>query len=120
MLTVLEERDFKVFTSFIFGTILPHFKLYKYIFTKDREEQIPKVPCKVEPPFDAKTLKETKPLNVWQYEKRVEDLEKKEQQRVLLRQSEKEQKLLEVKSESRDIVEKIKETEAPMDKEVSS
>ena len=75
--TSLGQREYKIFTEYIFNTILPHFKLIRLVFTTARKEQIPHVSLTVDPPFEPGVLKQSKGINVWEYEKRIEELDKK-------------------------------------------
>ncbi|XP_060556460.1 uncharacterized protein C8orf74 homolog isoform X2 [Ruditapes philippinarum] len=118
LIQTLGERDYKIYSSFVFETILPHFKLYKLVFTTPRAEQIPNLPIAVKPPFESGTLKETKPLKVWEYEKRIQDLEAKEEQKEKERLAENEKKLSELQKESKDALEKVVQVETPLNKEV--
>ncbi|XP_045160414.1 uncharacterized protein C8orf74 homolog [Mercenaria mercenaria] len=117
LIQTLGEREYKIYSSFIFETILPHFKLYKLVFTTPRAEQIPNYPIALEPPFDAKTLKETKPLKVWEYEKKIKEVEVKEEEREKERLAEKEKKLSKLETESADALKKVVQVETPLDKE---
>lgn len=115
---MLGERDYKIFSSFVFETLLPHFKLYKLVFTTPREEQIPNFPVSIEPPFESGTLKETKPLKVWEYEKKIEEIEAKEEQKEKERRAEKEKRLSKLETESKEALQKSVQVETPLNKEV--
>lgn len=74
----LGERNFKVFMDFLFSTFLQHFKLFQFVFTNDREKQIPCVQLEVIPPKASVPMKEAKELQVWEYLQKYEELQRKE------------------------------------------
>ena len=39
----LGERNYKVYTDFLFSTFFTHFQLYKYVMSQPRKENIPQV-----------------------------------------------------------------------------
>ncbi|KAK3579122.1 hypothetical protein CHS0354_022142 [Potamilus streckersoni] len=78
----LGERNYKIFTDFIFNIILPHFKLYKYALTKDRTFNCPNIIMEVRPMDPPAPLKEAKALKVWEYERQVQQIEKKVAERT--------------------------------------
>ena len=91
----------------------------KYVFTNARKEQIPNVSVAVNPPFDPSVLKQSKGLNIWEYEQKMNELEKKEEQRANERLVEKGKKNAEMESQ---VKEKLNSTEAvdqPLNKDVS-
>lgn len=119
MYEFLGDREYRIFSSFIFETILPHFKLYQLVFTTPRDEQTPQVKVNVSPPFDANSLKDTKPLKIWEYEQKVADLEKKEQERINERLAVKEQKLSALDTDAKKVLKSAVDVDKPLDKEVS-
>ena len=106
-------------SSYIFETVLPHFKLYQLVFNFPRKEQIPNVPVLVEPPFESKKLKETKTLKVWDYEQQLEELDKKEKARLEEIQAKKEQVVTKIHKDTSLKLEKSVKTTESFDKEVS-
>ncbi|KAL4236124.1 hypothetical protein ACF0H5_004510 [Mactra antiquata] len=120
LLDNLGEREYKIYSTYIFQTILPHFKLYQLVFTTPRDEQTPIVNVKVNPPFEANTLKQTKPLKVWEYEKKIEEMEEKEHTRVNERFAAKEQKLSSLETENKIVLDKAMEIDKQLDKDVVS
>jgi hypothetical protein len=44
---VLGARNYTVYTDFVFSTLMAHFRLYQYVFTKDRNQQTPGLGLKV-------------------------------------------------------------------------
>lgn len=120
LIHILGEREYKIYSSYVFETILPHFKLYRLVVTTPRTEQIPKCPINLEPPFDTSYLKESKPLKIWEYEKKIEELEKKEEERVRERLAAKEQKMSKIEAESVEALKKAASVDTPLDKEVYS
>ncbi|KAH3831731.1 uncharacterized protein C8orf74 homolog isoform X1 [Dreissena polymorpha] len=113
----LGDRNFKILSSYIFETVLPHFKLYQLVFNFPRKEQIPNVPVLVEPPFESKKLKETKTLKVWDYEQQLEELDKKEKARLEEIQAKKEQVVTKIHKDTSLKLEKSVKTTESFDKE---
>ena len=117
--TSLGQREYKIFTEYIFNTILPHFKLIRLVFTTARKEQIPHVSLTVDPPFEPGVLKQSKGINVWEYEKRIEELDKKAAEKT-------NEKLVEKGKQKAEMEAKATETlstavkDKPMDKDVSN
>ena len=116
--TSLGQREYKIFTEYIFNTILPHFKLIRLVFTTARKEQIPHVSLTVDTPFEPGVLKQSKGINVWEYEKRIEELDKKAAEKT-------NEKLVEKGKQKAEMEQKTTETlstavkDKPMDKDVS-
>ena len=115
---VLGERDFKTLTAFIFQTVLPHFKLFQYVFNVPRTEQVPNVVIKVEPPFDSSSLKESKSIKVWEYERHIDELEQKEQERLNERLKENEDKVMKLQSETENALQNVGKSETAFNAEV--
>lgn len=117
LLQTLGEREYKIFSTYVFETLLPHFKLYRLVFTTPRKEQIPKCPIHIEPPFDVQTLKESKPLKVWEYERKVEELERKEAERVNELLKEKSERLSKMDKEREAVVKSVVSEDKPLSKD---
>ena len=118
LVEVLGERDFKTLTAFIFQTVLPHFKLFQYVFNVPRTEQVPNVVIKVEPPFDSSSLKESKSIKVWEYERHIDELEQKEQERLNERLKENEDKVMKLQSETENALQNVGKSETAFNAEV--
>ena len=120
LLENLGQREYQIFSSYVFETVLPHFKLYQLVFKCPRQEQIPNVPIKVEPPFDSSQLKETKPLKIWEYEQQIDTIEKKEKERLNEILSEKEQVVSKIHQETKLTLDNVVKTETSFDQEVGN
>ncbi|XP_052775861.1 uncharacterized protein C8orf74-like [Mya arenaria] len=117
LLESLGQRDYQIFSAYVFETVLPHFKLYQLVFNFPRAEQIPSVPVLVEPPFDVNTLKGTKPLNIWEYEQQIAAIERKEQERLDEIMTEKEETVSRINGETKTKLDKVAQSETAFDKE---
>ena len=115
----LGEREYKIFTEYIFNTILPHFKLIKLVFTTARKEEIPQVSLSVHPPFETGVLKQSKGINIWEYEKRIEELDMKAAERTNENLIEKGKKKTEMEGKTTETLNSAVSGDTPMDKEVS-
>lgn len=113
----LGEREYKVFTEYIFSTALVHFKLIKFIFTTPRKVQTPHVSMHVNPPFDPNVLKQSKPVKVWEYEQMIGELEKKEEERANERLTEKGKKMTEMEMKTKEAVNSAVSSDKPLDKD---
>ena len=117
--TSLGEREYKIFTDYIFNTVLAHFKLIKFVFTNARKEQIPNVSVHVNPPFDPSVLKQSKGLNIWEYEQKMGELERKEEKRANERLAEKGKKSAEMETQTKETLNSAVSSDQPLDKDVS-
>lgn len=113
----LGDREYKIFTNYVFNTILAHYKLIKLVFTTARKEQTPKVPLSVQPPFDPRVLKQSKGINIWEYERQISALEKKEEQRANERLVEKGKKNTEMEAKTQEALNSVITKEQPLDKD---
>lgn len=77
-LSVLEERNFAVFSEFIFQTYMTHFSLYQLVFTQPQEVSAPLVEQRVVVPVSPLPLQDSKEENVCYYEEALGELEQKE------------------------------------------
>ena len=91
----------------------------KFVFTNARKEQIPYVSVDVNPPFDPSVLKQSKGLNIWEYEQKMGELEKKEEQRVNERLVEKGKKKAEMETQTKETLDSSVAVDQPLNKDVS-
>lgn len=88
------------------------------MFNVPRAEQIPNVLVKVEPAFDSSNLKNSKTLKVWEYERQIEEIEKKEQERSTEWLKEKEQKVSKPETDAQKALEKVEKNQGSFSTEV--
>lgn len=74
LLMEIGERNYKLYTDFLFSTFFTHFQLYKYIMSHPRHEIIPQLSMEVQPPVPPPQLNEAKELSIWEYEQKLEVL----------------------------------------------
>lgn len=73
--THLGERNYKVYTDFIFSTFMCHYKLFQYVFMNEREQQIPNIQKIVELPVPSEGLRDAKEIDIWNYNKQLKEIE---------------------------------------------
>lgn len=115
---LLGERNFPIYTDFVFQTYLRHFKLFKYVFTKERDTLKPNVTLKVETPSDPGVMKTSKPESVWEYERRYEDIQRQEAEHASQRMESKAKTLEQAEQQSKERLGKIGQVQTPLTKEV--
>lgn len=116
---VLGQRNFPIYTDFVFQTYLRHFKLFKYVFTKERDILKPTVSLRVETPTDPGSMKQSKPELVWEYEKQYENIQREEAEHANKRLEEKAKTLETAEKQAKERLEKISQVQEPLSKEVS-
>ncbi|KAK7508261.1 hypothetical protein BaRGS_00000500 [Batillaria attramentaria] len=78
LITSLGQRNYKIYTDFLFSTFFTHFQLYKHVLSNSREENIPRVGVDIHTPIPPLPLASAKELSVWNYEASLSELEKRE------------------------------------------
>lgn len=116
---VLGQRNFPIYTDFAFQTYLRHFKLFKYVFTQERDILKPTVSLRVETPADPGSMKQSKPELVWEYEKQYESIQREEAEHANKRLEEKAKTLETAEKQAKERLEKISRVQEPLSKEVS-
>lgn len=89
------------------------------MFNVPREEQIPYVTVKVDPPFDPSILKDSKAINVWEYERRIGEIEEKEKERLKELSQKKNQEVAKLDSDVKSKLETVSKPEKSFDAEVT-
>ncbi|KAK3090191.1 hypothetical protein FSP39_009910 [Pinctada imbricata] len=79
---ILGERNFTIFMDQLFATFMRHFKLYQFVFTKNRQDMTPKVKLNIEVAEDPSKLKDGKTVDVWEYEEKYRKLQEKEAEKI--------------------------------------
>lgn len=117
----LGERNFKVYMDFLFSTFLQHFKLFQFVFTKDREKQVPNVQLEVIPPKASESMKEAKEIQVWEYQQNYQELQRKETEKQNERLLKKDKIIIETDKKTEDMIKSIENKKGEQfTKEVSS
>lgn len=114
---VLGQRNFPIYTDFVFQTYLRHFKLFKYVFTKERDILKPTVSLRVETPTDPGNMKQSKPEIVWEYEKQYESIQREEAEYANKRFEEKAKTLETAEKQAKERLERISQVQEPLSKE---
>ena len=118
---VLGERNFKVYMDFLFSTFLQHFKLFQFVFTNDREKQVPNVQLEVIPPKASESMKEAKEIQVWEYQQNYQELQRKETEKQNERLLKKDKIIIETDKKTEDMIKSIENKKGEQfTKEVSS
>lgn len=89
------------------------------MFNVPREEQIPYVTVKVGPPFNPSILKDSKAINVWEYERRIGEIEEKEKERLKELSEKKNQEVAKLDSDVKSKLETVSKPEKSFDAEVT-
>ncbi|CAH1776008.1 unnamed protein product, partial [Owenia fusiformis] len=71
----ISENNIKIFTTNYFSTYLTHYKLYKYVFSVEQERNFYSYDLQVDVPIPPLPLKDSKEHNIWEYEKKIADIE---------------------------------------------
>uniref|UniRef100_K1R521 Uncharacterized protein C8orf74-like protein n=1 Tax=Magallana gigas TaxID=29159 RepID=K1R521_MAGGI len=112
-----ERLNFPIYTDFVFQTYLRHFKLFKYVFTQERDILKPTVSLRVETPADPGSMKQSKPELVWEYEKQYESIQREEAEHANKRLEEKAKTLETAEKQAKERLEKISGVQEPLSKE---
>lgn len=116
---ILGKRNFPIYTDYIFLTFLRHFKLFKYVFTKERDILKPNLALRVETPADPGNMKSSKPKTVWEYERQYEGIQRTEVEHTNKRLEQKAKTLETAETRTKERLEKISGVSTPLSKEVS-
>ena len=82
-------QNLKTFTEFFFTTFMTHYKLYQCVFTSEQDKLFIKMDLPVETPPNPLPFKDAKDISVWEYEKQIQAIEEREQERKKEREQEK-------------------------------
>ncbi|XP_048764447.1 uncharacterized protein C8orf74 homolog [Ostrea edulis] len=114
---ILGKRNFPIYTDYIFLTFLRHFKLFKYVFTKERDILKPNLALRVETPADPGNMKSSKPKTVWEYERQYEGIQRTEVEHTNKRLEQKAKTLETAETRTKERLEKISGVSTPLSKE---
>ena len=65
--------------DFVFMTLFQHYKLYQFVLTQERADDITKCELDIEPPLVPEPLRDGVPKSVWDEEQRIKQIEEMEQ-----------------------------------------
>lgn len=118
LVEILGERNFQIYTEFVFSTFMTHFKLFQYVFSVNREELIPKVSRTVACPPSPVALRGAKLDCIWEYEQEYNSIESKEKEMSEKWTIEQRKVAKESTQSLATVREKLQSVEAPLTKEV--
>ncbi|XP_033100737.1 uncharacterized protein C8orf74 homolog [Anneissia japonica] len=78
---MITQDKLKLFTDYFFETFMKHYRLYQFVLTQGQEPMASELDIHVIPPVECLKLKEAKTLKVWEYEQKLEELEREEEER---------------------------------------
>ncbi|XP_061166192.1 uncharacterized protein C8orf74 homolog [Saccostrea echinata] len=114
---ILGERNFPIYMDYVFLTFLRHFKLFKYVFSKNRDILKPNVAMTIETPVDPGDMKTSKPEAVWEYEKRYEDIQRTEAEQANKRLEERAKTIEAAEKQTKERIDKVSHVQTPLTKE---
>ncbi len=114
----VSDNYLKVYSDYMFSTYLQHFKLYQRVFTKDQDCRTIDVNVSVEVPPQPPAFKDGKDVNIWEYEKKLEDIEEKGKERKKEREDTSMTKKREDEEYINKVYEEVDNSEGPLQKEV--
>ena len=77
------DNNLKSVIDYVFLTYMyfQHYKLYQFVLTQDRADDLTKVHLVVEPPRAVPVMREAIPKSVWDEEQRIKQIDQMEQER---------------------------------------
>lgn len=75
------DNNLKSVIDYVFLTYFQHYKLYQFVLTQERGDDITKVYLVVEPPRTVPVMREAIPKGVWDEEQRIKQIDQMEQER---------------------------------------
>lgn len=75
------DNNLKSVIDYVFLTYFQHYKLYQFVLTQERADDITKVHLVVEPPRAVPVMRDAKPKSVWDEEQRLKQIDQMEQER---------------------------------------
>ncbi|XP_025110566.1 uncharacterized protein C8orf74 homolog isoform X2 [Pomacea canaliculata] len=114
---LVNERNIKMYSDFVFSTFFTHFQLYKFVLTNPRQVIAHNKSLLVYPPVPPHPLAEAKELSIWTYESKISELEKKQDKIQLNRRAEKEELRREAERIKVENKTKLTAMESPLSKE---
>ncbi|XP_013396651.1 uncharacterized protein C8orf74 homolog [Lingula anatina] len=74
----ISGRNIQLYTDYFFDTFMKHFKLYQYVFTREREKWNTQLNLTVELPRDPLPCSSGKQQHLWEYDQKWTEIEQKE------------------------------------------
>ena len=75
------DNNLKSVIDYVFLTYFQHYKLYQFVLTQERADDITNVHLVVEPPRAVTVMRDAKPKSVWDEEQRLKQIDQMEQER---------------------------------------
>lgn len=75
------DNNLKSIIDYVFLTFFQHYKLYQFVLTQERADDITEVVLVVEPPRLTPAMREGIPKSVWDEEQRLKQIDEMEQNR---------------------------------------
>ena len=75
------NNNLKSVIDYIFLTYFQHYKLYQFVLTQERADNITKVHLVLEPPRAVPVMRDAIPKSVWDEEQRMKQIDRMEQER---------------------------------------
>ncbi|XP_078590782.1 uncharacterized protein C8orf74 homolog [Branchiostoma floridae x Branchiostoma japonicum] len=113
----LGDRNFKMFTDQFFQSYMQHYRLYQYVFGRDRDGWVSQYDLLVEPPPEPMLFKEGKSFKQWDYERQVVELQTMEAERRKLREAQKQSLEVEGDKLVQEAFSRLEGIEGPVDRE---
>ena len=114
----ISSQNLKIFTDYFFETFFAHYKLYQYVFNREQDKNIIQVDLPVETMTEMQPFSEAKEIAIWEYEKKIEDLQRNQEKRKTERESENLTTKKQMEEEKQSVLEKVGENESLKDQEV--
>lgn len=115
----VSPRNLKIYTEFFFNSFMKHFNLFQYVFSIKQEECRQKIELEVETPGSPVPFADAKEVAVYEYEKKMQEIEEAEGQRKDERIREKREVAQNSEGVIRKSYEEVSSIEPPLDREVS-
>ena len=115
---IVPQQKLKVFTEYFFSTFMTHYKLYQYVFTKPRDDNTQHKELTVETIQNPEQFSSGKPVNIWEYEQKLNELDEAAERLQLQRESELNSAKVEKEEHLRKSAEAVDNLEPPLSKEV--
>ena len=67
--------------DYVFLTLFQHYKLYQFVLTQKRADDVTEVQLLIEPPVAAPAMRDGVPKSAWDEEQRIKQIDDMEQKR---------------------------------------
>ncbi|XP_021373463.1 uncharacterized protein C8orf74 homolog isoform X2 [Mizuhopecten yessoensis] len=118
---VLASRNYKVYAEYVFLTFMRHYRLFQFVFTHDRESEVPNVQLEIHTPPSScsEALKTAKEKRIWEYNQKYEAVEQKERDCAEQRVAKREKQAAEAIQQKEQIIKTVTDTQQqqPLNKE---